>query len=57
MTSNVSSEIVMVAKKKKKKKKNSDKYRGILKLLPVLNKRWLYISIDFIVNLPGNRNL
>ena len=39
-----------------KKKKNPDKYHGVLKLLPVPNKRWFHISIAFIVDLPVNRD-
>ena len=41
----------------KKSKKFRDKYHGALKLFPVPNKRRSHISIDFIVDLPVNRDL
>ena len=41
----------------KKNKKFRDKYHGDLKFLPVPNKLWFHISIDFIVDLPINCNV
>ena len=34
-----------------------DKYHGALKPFPVPDRRWFHISIDFIVDLPINRDL
>ena len=33
-----------------------NKYHGALTLLPVPDKRWVYISIDFIIDLPASRD-
>ena len=41
----------------RKNKNSPDKYHGALKPLPVPNKRWFHISIDFIVDLPVSRDL
>ena len=34
-----------------------NKYHGVLKPLPVPDKKWAHISIDFIIDLPVNRDL
>ena len=41
----------------KKSKTSKNKYHGALKPLPVPDKRWAHISIDFIIDLPVNRDL
>ena len=41
----------------RKNKNSRDKYHGVLKPLPVPDRRWSHISIDFIVDLPVNRDL
>ena len=41
----------------RRSKKFRDKYHGALKLFPVPDRRWFHISIDFIVDLPVNRDL
>ena len=41
----------------RKSKNSRDKYHGALKPLPVPDRRWSHISIDFIVDLPVNRDL
>ena len=33
-----------------------DKYHGVLKPQPVPDKKWVYISIDFIIDFPVNRD-
>ena len=52
MTSNVSSKTVKGVKKKTSK----NKYHGALKPLPVPDRRWVHISIDFIVDFPVSRD-
>ena len=41
----------------RKSKNSRDKYHGALKFLPVPDRRWSHISIDFIVDLPVSRDL
>ena len=41
----------------RKSKNSRDEYHGALKPLPVPDRRWSHISIDFIVDLPVNRDL
>ena len=41
----------------KKSKTTKNKYHGVLKPLPVPDKRRVHISIDFIIDLPVNRDL
>ena len=41
----------------RKNKNSRDKYHGALKPLPIPDKRWSHISIDFIVDLPVNKDL
>ena len=41
----------------RRSKNSRDKYHGALKPLPVPDRRWSHISIDFIVDLPVNRDL
>ena len=52
MTSNVSSKTVKGVKKKTSK----NKYHGALKPLPVPDKKWVHISIDFIIDFPVSRD-
>ena len=33
-----------------------NKYHGVLKILAVQDKKWVHISIDFIIDFPVNRN-
>ena len=40
----------------KKSKTSKNKYHGALKPLPVPDKKWAHISIDFIIDLPVNRD-
>ena len=40
----------------KKSKTSKNKYHGALKPLPVPDKRWVHISIDFIIDLPVSRD-
>ena len=41
----------------KKNKTSRNKYHGAFKFLPVPDKKWAHISIDFIIDLPVNRDL
>ena len=41
----------------RKSKNSRDKYHGALKPLPIPDKRWSHISIDFIVDLPVSKDL
>ena len=40
----------------KKSKTFKNKYHGVLKLLPVPDKKWVHISIDFIIDFPISRD-
>ena len=40
----------------KKNRTSRNKYHGVFKLLLVPDKRWVHISIDFIIDFPVNRN-
>ena len=40
----------------RKSKTLRNKYHGVFKLLPVSDNKWVHISIDFIIDLPVNRD-
>ena len=40
----------------RKSKTSKNKYHGAFKLLPVPDKRWAHISIDFMIDFPVNRD-
>ena len=40
----------------KKSKTSKDKYHGAFKFLPIPDRRWVHISIGFIINFPVSRD-
>ena len=39
----------------RKAKSSRDKYHGLLKPLPIAERRWQHISVDFVIDLPESK--